>query len=318
MSIKGIDVSKHQGEIDWRKVKASGNVDFAIIRAGYGYTYKDPYLEQNIKDAIANGIKVGAYWFIYAVNVEEAVKNAEKFHEIISPYAKEITMKVWADFEYDSDKYAEKNGYLLSKANRTNIVKAFCKRLEELGYDVGVYANRDYLKNKFNDLSMYPLWYALYNSPKDKECFAWQYTSKGSVEGIKGNVDMDICYGILEEKPDKGLVDYANEVINGKHGNGHANRESSLKANGCPYSYEEVRNKVNELCDNMQYYSRYKGNSTKVDVVFKAIGVPSKYIGSWSKRKAVANANGIKMYIGSNKQNLELIELAMLGKLKRV
>lgn len=318
MSIKGIDVSKHQGKIDWRKVKASGNVDFAIIRAGYGYTYKDPYFEQNIKDAIANGIKVGAYWFIYALTVEEAVKNAEKFHKIIAPYAKDITMKVWADFEYDSDKYAEKNGYLFSKANRTSIVKAFCKRLEELGYDVGVYANRDYLNNKFNDLSMYPLWYALYSSTKDRECLVWQNTSKGTLDGIKGNVDMNIWYGAVEERTDKSLEDYAQEVISGKHGNGHENREASLKANGCPYSYEEVRNKVNELCDNTQYYSRYKGNSTKVDVVLKAIGVPSKYIGSWAKRKALANANGIKMYIGSNKQNLELIQLAMLGKLKRV
>lgn len=322
MSIKGIDVSKHQGKIDWKKVKESGQADFAIIRSGYGYTYQDPNFEQNIKGAVENGIKVGIYWFIYALNVEEAVKNADKCHSIIAPYIKDIKMKVWCDFEYDSDTYAQKNGVTFTKEDRTGMVKAFCERMKELGYEVGVYANRDYLKNKFNDVSEYPLWYALYNTEKDRVCLAWQYSSKGSVAGINGNVDMNVWYGETEAtEGDKSVEDYAKEVIDGKHGNGHENREASLKAIGCPYEYEEVRAKVNELLSisaDSDYYNRYKGSSTKIDVVFKAIGVPSEYIGSWAKRKAVANANGIKFYIGSNKQNLELIELAMLGKLKRV
>lgn len=322
MSIKGIDVSKHQGNITWSKVKESGEVDFAIIRAGYGYTYQDPNFEQNIKGAVENGIKAGIYWFIYALNVEEAVKNADKCHSIIAPYIKDITMKVWCDFEYDSDAYAQKNGVTFTKEDRTSMVKAFCERMKELGYEVGVYANRDYLKNKFNDVSEYPLWYALYNTEKDRACLAWQYSSKGSVAGINGNVDMNVWYGETEAvDADKSVEDYAKEVIDGKYGNGHANREASLKVSGCPYEYEEVRAKVNELLGasvESAYYSRYTGSSTKIDVVFNAIGVPSAYTGSWAKRKDVANANGIKLYIGSNKQNLELIELAMLGKLKRV
>ena len=189
----GIDVSKHNGVIDWKKVAAT-DVDFAIIRAGYGYTYVDPRFKYNIENAIANGIKVGVYWFVYALSVDEAIKNADKFHSVIAPYAKNITMKVWCDFEYDSDNYANKNGIAFSKESRTAIVKAFCERLKELGYDVGVYANRDYLRYKFEDLSEYPLWYALYNSTKDRECLMWQHTSKGKVDGITGNVDMNYLY----------------------------------------------------------------------------------------------------------------------------
>ncbi len=312
MSTKGIDVSKHQGIIDWERVKKSGVVDFTIIRAGYGYTYADPYFKKNIEGALAQGIKCGIYWFIYALTKDEAIKNADKCHSIIAPYAKDIKMKVWCDYEYDSDRYAEKYGISFSKKNRTAIVKAFLDRMEELGYEVGVYANKDYLNNKFNDLSEYPLWYAYYNTNKDRECLVWQNTSKGAVSGIKGNVDMNIWYGTEH----KTLEEYAKEVINGTYGNGHENREKLLKTAGCPYTYEAVRAKVNELSS--IYYPKYTGDSSKVDEVLKAVGVPTKYIGSWSKRKAVANANGITMYIGSNKQNLQIVNLAKNGKLKKI
>lgn len=228
---KGIDVSKHNGTIDWKKVKAAG-IDFAIIRAGYGYTYTDPYFKYNIENALANGIKVGVYWFIYALSIDETIKNANKFHSIIAPYAKDISMKVWCDFEYDSDNYANKHGIAFSKENRTAMVKAFNERLKALGYDVGVYANRDYLRYKFNDLSEYPLWYALYSSTKDRDCLMWQHTSKGKVDGISGNVDMNYLY--TEEKeyydsPEFTLVESLNKV---GVDSSYKNREKIAAANG--------------------------------------------------------------------------------------
>ena len=227
----GIDVSKHNGCIDWKKVKAAG-VDFVIIRAGYGYTYTDPCFVYNLRNAIANDIKVGVYWFIYALGMDEAIKNANKCHSVIAPYVKDITMKVWCDFEYDSDNYANKYGVAFSKENRTAMVKAFCECLKEHGYDIGVYANRDYLRYKFNDLSEYPLWYALYGSTKDRACLMWQHTSKGCVDGINGNVDMNYLYAEEKEyykKPEFTLVESLGKI---GEDSSYQNRSKIASVNG--------------------------------------------------------------------------------------
>lgn len=201
--MKGIDVSKYQKNINWKLVKGDG-VDLAIIRAGYGRSGIDEKFESNIKGCIENEIAIGIYWFIYAVNEQEAVKNADKCHSLIAPYKDKITMKVWCDFEYDTDYYARKQGVIFTKAARTKIIKAFCKRMKENGYEVGVYANPDYINNKFEDLSEYPLWLAWYTNNEAKakayNPLIWQHSSKGSVNGIKGNVDLDIYYGKLEEE----------------------------------------------------------------------------------------------------------------------
>lgn len=193
--IKGIDVSKYQKNIDWKKVADSG-VKVAIIRAGYGQSQVDSKFKANIEGALANGIEVGVYWFIYAKNTQEAVKNAEKCFATISAYKSKITRRVWADWEYDSD--AKAPG--LSKAQRTQIVVAFVETLKNLGLSVGVYANPDYLNTKFNDLSSYPLWLAQYGPKKSKDCEMWQYSSTGKVNGIDGNVDLDEVYGMSDAK----------------------------------------------------------------------------------------------------------------------
>lgn len=198
---KGIDVSYHQKNIDWNKVKASG-VEFAIIRAGYGRTNIDKCFKRNAEECIRLGIPFGVYWFIYGVNEAEAVKNAEKCHEAIAPYKNYIGLKVWCDLEYDTDKNANSRGVVLTKNIRTNMVIAFCERMKQYGYEVGNYANPDYLKSKFNDLSRYPLWLAKYSDTKgDYDCFMWQYSSKGKVDGISGNVDMNYLY-VEEEEAD--------------------------------------------------------------------------------------------------------------------
>lgn len=215
MSMKGIDVSYHQGTIDWNKVKNAG-IDFAMIRAGYGKTTVDKKFIENICGADTAGIKVGIYWFIYATNEEEAVANADKCSETINLYKDIITMGVAADWEYDSDKNSTKNGVTQTKESRSSIVRAFLNRLKEEGYEVINYANPDYLKSKFEGLEEYPTWLAWYTDKEEKakkySPIMWQYSSKGSVDGIKGNVDMDIYYGEAKENLGENDLIKENEV----------------------------------------------------------------------------------------------------------
>lgn len=200
---KGIDVSYHQGAIDWKKVADSG-VEFAIIRAGYGKSTVDTKFIENICGAHTAGLKVGVYWFIYALNEQDALKNAEMFHSVIEPYRSAITMGVFADYEYDSDNYAKKNGIAHSNETRTRIVKTFLHYLEEREWNVANYANPDYINGKFEDLSEYPLWLAYYTEDEGKakkyNPMMWQYSSKGSVPGINGPVDMNIFYEAVKKE----------------------------------------------------------------------------------------------------------------------
>lgn len=187
--MKGIDVSYHNGKIDWKK--ASQSIDFAIIRAGYGKSTMDKQFINNICGAHTAGLKIGIYWFIYATNTDESVLNAKMCEKCIEGYKDIITMRVWADWEYDSDKRNPQ-----TKESRTDIVKAFCNYLSGKGYETGVYSNVDYLTGKFGDLSKYPLWLAKYSSSKgDYNPFMWQHSSTGRIAGISTDVDMNIYYG---------------------------------------------------------------------------------------------------------------------------
>lgn len=192
--LKGIDVSRHQGIIDWARVKASG-IDVAIIRTSFGMKQTDDKAIRNINGALENGISIGVYHFIYANSRDEVEKNAEKFFSVCKPYLDKIKFGCWCDWEYDTD---VRNGHRFNKEQRTELVKVFCEKCKALGMpDVGVYAGPDYLKNYFNDLSMYPLWIAKYGSKPSTSKWnfvMWQYTSKGNVAGINGNVDLDEVY----------------------------------------------------------------------------------------------------------------------------
>lgn len=205
MTINGIDVSYHQGIIDWKKVAQSG-IEFAIIRAGYGKSNVDKKFIENIVGAHTAGLKIGIYWFIYALNEDDAIKNADFCARTIELYKDIITMKVAADWEYDSDNYSIKNGVRQTTESRTRIVRAFLERLKSKGYEVCNYANPDYLKGKFEPLNEYPLWLAYYSDNETKaktyNPVMWQYSSKGSVPGIKGNVDLNYLYNsvITEDK----------------------------------------------------------------------------------------------------------------------
>lgn len=189
---KGIDVSYHQGTINWKLVKESG-IKFAIIRAGYGQSTMDKKFEENVKGCIEYGIPFGVYWFMYCTNEAEAILNAQKCNSVIEKYKDKITMKVWCDFEYDTETKANAKGVTFTNNTRTACINAFIKKMQAYGYEVGNYANPDYLK-KITPPAV-PLWLARYSSSKGNyNCLMWQYSSKGSVKGIIGNVDMNIGY----------------------------------------------------------------------------------------------------------------------------
>ena len=312
MIMKGIDVSKHQKVIDWKQVKSAG-IKFAMIRAGYGVNSMDEYFQRNIKGALENDIAVGVYWFVYARNEAEAIKNAQMFDAVIKGFKNKITLKTWCDYEYDTDRYSRDSGISPTRESRTKIVRAFCDKMRELGYEAGVYAHPDYLKNYFGDLKKYPLWLAHYTTETDKycDCEIWQYTSKGKIAGINGNVDMNYIY--MDIKEDKSIEALAKEVIQGLWGTGTERKKALEKAG---YDYEKVQAKVNKLLA-PKYYPKYTGNSIFLDTVLKTIGVPDSMRGNAKKRLVLANANGIYNYTGTYKQNRELIALAKQGKLKK-
>lgn len=186
-----IDVSKWQENIDFKAVKAAG-VEGVIVRAGYGTT-KDAYFNKNMDGAIAAGLQVGVYWFMYGANNARAVANAKKCLELIAPYKDKITLKVWSDWEYDSDKKAAGQ----TVASRTEFVRLFNQTIQDAGYSAGTYLNIDYYRNHFdmNVIKKWDIWLADYSGECDYPCTMRQYTSKGAVSGIKGNVDMNTYFG---------------------------------------------------------------------------------------------------------------------------
>ncbi len=190
----GIDVSKWQGNIDWNQVKTSAS--FAIIRAGFrgsstGALAEDPKAGTNIKGAKAAGLKVGLYFYSIAMNEAQAVEEASLAVAIANNYGG-VSLPIYIDME-DSKQTS------LSTAERDAIVMAFCRTVQSAGYSAGVYANKNWMTNYLTP-SSYPgnisIWIARYNDTLgyDGRYDIWQYTSKGSVPGISGNVDMNISY----------------------------------------------------------------------------------------------------------------------------
>ena len=183
----GHDVSKHQGVIDWSKVKT----DFAILRAGFGrYTsQKDPQFERNYAGAKAAGIPVGAYWYSYARSAEEAREEANACLQVLK--GKQFEFPIYFDIE-DS---TQGN---LGKAVLTAMCEAFCDTLEKAGYFAGVYASTYWFTNKLDHArlaSKYTIWLADYRAGYNKTLKRdmHQYTSNGHVDGIAGRVDRNTC-----------------------------------------------------------------------------------------------------------------------------
>lgn len=188
MEKRGIDISHHQGDIDFDKLK--GNIDFAMVRTSYGAFYEDKKYKQNIAGLERIGVPYGLYHFSYATSVDSAKKEADGFINIIKKY--NPTYPVVIDIESSS------RTSNLRQDTLVDIADTICKKIEDAGYYVMIYANLDYLNNKLNDskLDRYDKWLAEWKSkPSYNKPFGiWQYSSKGSIPGINGNVDMNISY----------------------------------------------------------------------------------------------------------------------------
>ena len=193
--VKGIDVSKWQGEIDWGKVKAAG-VKFAMIRLGYGSADGnscglDGWFERNVANAVKAGVDVGCYFYSYATSVAAVKKEAAFVVDTLQKYKGVFTYSIAFDLE-------DKTQQGLGKTVLTDMVIAFGDAIEKAGFYCSLYSNLDWLKNRLDDsrLKRFDHWLAQWASaPTYGGAFGmWQNSSKGSVNGISGNVDTDVAY----------------------------------------------------------------------------------------------------------------------------
>lgn len=259
---KGIDVSSWQGDIDWQKVKKSG-IDYAILRCGFGgdiASQDDVKFARNMKECERVGMPFGVYLYSYANTVEKAKSEAQHVLRLIKGH--KLQYPIYYDLE------DAKTTGKCSKELILEIAKAFVNTLEAKGYWVGIYANKHwnttYLTDKWYDTKA--RWIAQYASKctYKGEYGMWQYSSKGKVNGIQGNVDMNYCYvdypTLIKTagkngykattvkpapQPLKSIDTIAQEVLQGgKWGDG-TERKNKLKKAG--YNYDLVQAKVNEL-----------------------------------------------------------------------
>lgn len=279
----GIDVSKWQGKIDWKKVK-NDHIDFAFIRIGYrgedGKIYKDDNADYNIQQAQKNDVLVGVYFYSTAINENEAIEEANWTLKAIEGYS--ISYPV----VYDCESYQSLSSRTVKLTNdeRTKNAIVYMNVIKDKGYDPMFYSS---LNDAYEywDISkienQYKVWIAQYSSiiypTKQKPdysgtCHAWQYTNKGTVNGIDGNVDMVVCY--FEKDKAEPL-----------------NKDISIKDAKVPLTNEEkLYEDVNEKVTAKDVVNLRKNATTKSDVVgtlkngdvLTRIGIGSN---GWSKVK---------------------------------
>ena len=191
----GIDISRHNGKIDWNAVKSSG-VDYVIIRCGYrgsssGALITDQNFQSNIKGATAAGLKVGIYVFSQAINEVEAVKEASLAVSLAKGY--KLTYPIFIDTESSGGR-ADK----IDVATRTAVVNAFCQTVQSAGYQAGIYASKSWFETKLSmgSIGNYRIWLAQYAAAPtySGRYDMWQYSSKGTISGINGKVDLNLSY----------------------------------------------------------------------------------------------------------------------------
>ena len=196
-TILGIDVSSHQGEIDWQAVAEAG-VGFAFVRLGYrgydsGALHEDTYAQQNLQGAKEAGIPVGAYFFSQAISPEEAAQEAAYALDILGQMQLELPLVY--DWEYISASARTGN---VDQKTLTDCTLKFCQAVQAAGYEAMIYANTDQVTRRLDmeKLEGYPLWLAKYDLQQDFPCKAdlWQYTDTGKVSGISGKVDINLMF----------------------------------------------------------------------------------------------------------------------------
>lgn len=263
MTMKVIDVSKHQGRIDWKKLK--GKIDGAIIRCGYGsdkVNQDDERFKENADACIQLGIPFGVYLYSYAKTVEGAKSEAAHVIRLLKPYKGKLSFPVY----YDLEEAGTQKG-----AVERAIV--FGDIIEAEGYWCGIYANQHWWRNYLkNGLDRFTKWVAKYSTEKPTGISGtydiWQYTSDGKLDGIAGRVDMNFCYrdfpyemngavkAPVEEK--KSNEDIAKEVIEGKWGIG-IERKNKLTQAG--YDYKAIQAVVNDKLTGDVWYTVKKGDT---------------------------------------------------------
>ena len=227
---KGIDVSEHNGTIDWNKLKKT-DVDYAIIRCGYGMNQTnqdDKKWSYNTSECEKAGIPYGVYLYSYADSTQKAVSEAEHVLRLIK--GKKLSYPIYYDLE--EQKVRDK----ISESEIAKIAKAFCDTIESSGYDVGIYANTDWFTGYLKDpvFNNYKKWVAQYNykCTYSGSYTMWQCTSKGSVNGITGNVDLNMDFGT----------------------SGDVNGKILVKSNGETYCYQKGEKLYGEQNVNDKWY----------------------------------------------------------------
>ena len=292
----GIDVSKWQGNFDFKNAKNQG-VEFAIIRAGYTGSSDgvskaiDEKYERNYKEAKKQGIGVGAYWYSRATSKAKGEAEAKYMYENCLK-GKQFEYPIYIDVE--DTVYQKKT----SKKNVTNAIIGFCEFLEAKGYWVGIYASDiSGFKEMMNidDLKAYDKWVARYGSePKYvTEYGMWQFSStNGKIKGASNSLDLDYAY-----------KDYP--VIMKIYGKNGFEKQSATQT---PSNSSSNGSNSNETT---KYYKKYSGKTISLVEALKSLKIDS----SFSHRRKIAKANGIKLYIGTATQNLKLLNLLKNGKL---
>ena len=191
----GIDVSSHNGAVDWPAVKADG-IEFAMLRIGYrgaqdGILHEDEYIDTNMEQAIQTHLRVGVYFFSSATSSKEIDEEVDLVLNKIKGY--KMTMPVVFDMEeFDQGGRIDD----LSMEQRTKLALRFCKKIKEAGYTPMIYGNMTWLYQNydFEKISKYPIWLASYSTrcPMEDKFDMWQYSNQGRVNGIEGDVDINI------------------------------------------------------------------------------------------------------------------------------
>jgi lysozyme len=212
VQLKGIDISHHNGPIDWAKVKADG-VKFVFIKATQGINYsKVDYFRNHAPKALGFGLDVGAYHYATFSNVPEAVAEARYFLSVIREY--KLTYPPVLDLEEN-----KKNA---SRKELTLAAVAFMELLEKAGYKPILYTGKHFLETELDESKLrYPLWIARYGPQLGRDADIWQHSSSGKVNGISGNVDMNISYRDFAPKTVKkhiGTVKVTVNVLNVRKG----------------------------------------------------------------------------------------------------
>lgn len=256
MSKLGVDISYHNGNIDFAVL--SRNVEFVIIRAGYGQGNIDKKLQEYVNGCTKNNIPYGFYWFSYAHTVSMAISEAKFFIEAISKY--KPVYPCFFDYEDES-----KNGKTVSFNEIYNMALAFTEIIKNNGLIPGIYCDNSYYEGYANKLKdKVDIWYARWDTNKTPvDCAIYQYTDKAKIDGISTKVDANMCYknyeyeitkafdmSILNElmkvfqDEEKKYVNIALQVLSGKYGNG-SSRIKKLKDENLDPSY--VQKIVNML-----------------------------------------------------------------------